>query len=440
MPAVAVGGRAVRGEAGVRQDAEFDQGVDNCLPVLVQDTGLADHPGTSCEITNSPQGVTVQATDIGASAFPADGLALAAHEHVPCWLCWNPPESAISEDGDPNPQRFTVRVQVRDNQSFVTQDWSLVVRNTDDDGDVMPNTYELSHPCFEPGLRQGDEGCTPCLAAQANAAAQDPDGDGVTNLQEYERGSEPCASDTPSAPAVVAPADGGQIRQRPGLLVVSNAFDPNAGAVFVNHRDLEPLRYLFAVRQGMEAPTAPTFDEVGRAGCEADGALPGAQVTRWEIDLPGDVELQEDSHYTWGAWACDGFSIGPGTGGSCFFNEVDTPPDAPQMRAPAHLAEDQPIAPTFEWTCSADVDFRSILAANLTASAAPRPPESSIEGMCAKRRPDRLALTLSEVGFGVPPPMAAHASSHPGQPSAPLTMDFSAAMSVASASSMMARL
>ena len=85
-------------------------------------------------------------------------------------------------------------------------------------------------------------------------------------------------------------------------------------------------------------------------------------------------------------------------------------------------------------TCSADVDFRSILAANLTASAAPRPPESSIDGMCAKRRPDRLALTLSEVGFGVPPPMAAHASRHAGQPLAPLTIDFSAAMSVASSS------
>ena len=340
-----------RGQPGQRMEVEFQQGVDNCLPVLVQDFGLQDHAGTSCRLANSPAGMTVQPADIGADRFP--DLGLAAHEHDACWLCWNPPESAIGDEGD---DPFLVRVRVQDDRSFVTQDWAIDVVLSDDDQDQMPNTFELDHQCFEPDLRQGDEGCTPCLDKDADNGAGDPDVDGVTSLQEYQRGTNPCASDAPSAPGLIAPVDGGELRSRPGLLVVSNAFDPNVGQVLRAHHDLQPLRYLFAIQSGEAAPAAPAFADVGRQGCEDVGVLPGAQTTLWPIDLPGDAVLIENSDYAWAAYACDGFAIGPGTGGSFFFNELDEPPSAPVMRSPFDKAENQPLTPEFVWSCSSDVD------------------------------------------------------------------------------------
>ena len=52
---------------------------------------------------------------------------------------------------------------------------------SDGDGDGMPNVYERAHACLDPLV---------------NDAAADPDGDGLTNLDEFGLGTDPCDSDT----------------------------------------------------------------------------------------------------------------------------------------------------------------------------------------------------------------------------------------------------
>jgi hypothetical protein len=49
------------------------------------------------------------------------------------------------------------------------------------DGDGLPDDYKATHPCLPVGV---------------NDAAADPDVDGLTNLQEYQQGTNPCVADT----------------------------------------------------------------------------------------------------------------------------------------------------------------------------------------------------------------------------------------------------
>src|SRR6185503_17524516 len=55
-------------------------------------------------------------------------------------------------------------------------------RDADDDGDGLPNGYELDHN----------------LNAFANDSSQDADGDGLTNLREFQLGTDPRNADTDS--------------------------------------------------------------------------------------------------------------------------------------------------------------------------------------------------------------------------------------------------
>ena len=333
-----------------RTPARFDQGIVNCLPVVVRDEGVAvrdrganDMWATSCRLIAGPDGATLRdrgydeqtdtledwrAGDRSQPPFPTDALALAANEHVPCWFCWTPPESAI--DGN-----FVVRVEVRDDRDRDTHDWTLQVRISDDDDDSLPNTFEVNHDCLDPNMPNAPD------------THLDPDEDGLDNLQEYERGSNPCDSNRPSAPAVAFPRNGGEVNAFPALLGVSNATDPDKLRSYALHDDRRPLHYRFEVELGTDCHADPG------AACSIDGAelvAEGAEVTSWQYDR--QPALVENTEYAWSAWACDGWTYGERVCGTFFFDVENSPPEPATLREPVDGAEDQPVQPTFAWACS----------------------------------------------------------------------------------------
>ena len=76
----------------------------------------------------------------------------------------------------PNTMRGKVITEVPDNDGDTLPD----SQDSDDDNDGMPDSYESAHACLDP------------LAVDA---AADPDGDGLSNIEEFNVGSDPCRAD-----------------------------------------------------------------------------------------------------------------------------------------------------------------------------------------------------------------------------------------------------
>ena len=62
--------------------------------------------------------------------------------------------------------------------------------NPDTDGDGLPDGYEVAHACLDP---LEDETKPYTIGGEALPRADDPDNDGVSNYEEYVRGTDPCA-------------------------------------------------------------------------------------------------------------------------------------------------------------------------------------------------------------------------------------------------------
>ncbi len=337
-------------EGSRRTDAELDQGIESCRPVLVRDQGVAlpdpihglnDRQTTGCRLLAGPAGMTIEDLDYGDVPFVFDPEDLQPDEHVPCWFCWWPPESAIDTS-------TRVRVEVWDGMDADTHEWDVTVALSDADGDGLPNTFEVEHPCLDPSSPPDDED---------GRDAGDPDGDGLDNLQEYRRGSNPCASNLPTAPSLSVPPDGGEAGDGVARLSVHNAADADGDRVYAWLDDVRPLRYLFRIVEGVECPDPPDaaacHDACDQEACEGL-AEEGAEVTSWVVE----GELAEDTDYSWSAWACDGWGFGPAAQGedgrpcgTFFFSAEDSPPEPPTLLRPEDGAEDLPPHPELVWSC-----------------------------------------------------------------------------------------
>ncbi len=209
---------------------------------------------------------------------------------------WSP---TYAQTGAPPPGRsFDVTIQVSDGDGG-TDDVSFSIGAVwkDDDGDAMADTWELAHG----------------LDPTQDDAAEDPDGDGVTNLEEFEAAPPP-GPRAPGPPVAIAPADLAEVETPDVAIELGDAAEgDNAIATYeVQLGDALPV---FPTSATAPAGTGGTTTVV------IDGALAG---------------LEDDSMLWWRARAIDDTGL-PGswtTPRSFRYDPVNDAPNAPVMQSP----------------------------------------------------------------------------------------------------------
>lgn len=212
--------------------------------------------------------------------------------------------------------QFVVSIRVTDDdEGAVSQSWPLTVRWLDGDGDGMSDGWER-----EFGLDPDDPG----------DADDDPDGDGLSNLQEFRERRDPTRSGIPDVPTPLSPDDEAWVVTSTPDLVIANAFDP----------DNDVLTYSFQVAEDPEFRRVHFAEQAVVEGPEGR--------TSWRVRLP----LREGLTYFWRARASDGpFHSEYSQPRSFTVNSFPEPPNLPELQAPR---DGGPVAtPTPELTVAA---------------------------------------------------------------------------------------
>jgi PKD repeat protein len=194
--------------------------------------------------------------------------------------------------------------------------WEVEVLLRDDDGDGLSDAWE------------NDNGLDP---TDPTDAADDPDGDGRTNLDEYVWDTDPFVDDRPAAPILGSPTAGERVDNDRPLL----AAGPDGEGV--TQLDFEVF-----------ADAALTQPITGAVGIPLTG--PG---TVWRVD----VDLTENADFWWTARAFDGFGYGPWAAPEAFrVDAIDEPPSAPVLSLPMDNATVPTETPTLSWSAVTDPD------------------------------------------------------------------------------------
>ena len=82
--------------------------------------------------------------------------------------------------------RLAPRISRR-NSIYVGLQGPVPLNLTDDDG--LPDGYEIAHPCLDPLLSPSSE-----QYGSSSGAPADTDGDGVSDLEEFKQGTDPCGA------------------------------------------------------------------------------------------------------------------------------------------------------------------------------------------------------------------------------------------------------
>jgi len=156
----------------------------------------------------------------------------------------------------------------------------------------------------------------------ARAGETDADNDGVSDLDEVLAGTSPNVSDAPRAPTPISP-NGVTVNTATPVLTVANAFSPRG----------RTLTYTFVIEDDT--------GEVGRIENVASGE------TTTSVTVPTTLVLEEETNYTWFAFAEDGLRNLAGTAdiqgvnstdATFLVNAVNAAPGAPNALSPANTA------------------------------------------------------------------------------------------------------
>jgi len=212
----------------------------------------------------------------------------------------------------------TITVDDGDGGSDV-QNWTITVTADDSDGDGIADGWEV------------DNGLDPTDPSDAGA---DPDGDGLTSLQEYGLGQNPFSYDGPSTPIPASPVQGATTPTATPDLVALAATDPQG----------EALLYDFEIYVD-EALTTLVTSTSG----EPEGA---ASQVSWK----SDASLAENTSYWWRVRAADAAVAGIWSSAERFFiNVSNEAPPAPVLVFPVAETTDV-LTPTLEWVNISEPD------------------------------------------------------------------------------------
>ncbi len=192
----------------------------------------------------------------------------------------------------------SVRVRVQDGRGGIDErDFELQVVARDDDADGLPDTWEVENGT-DPTRDDADE---------------DPDNDGLTNLEEFLAGKDPFVSNAPTSPLLVSPSADERVRTARPTLLASSSTDP----------DGDELTYEVSVALASD-PGVPVFFV---AGVVASGD---------DVLVTISDDLIEGERYVWRVFASDGEGLSPpGETRAFIVDAVNEAPPAPNLIAPA---------------------------------------------------------------------------------------------------------
>ena len=201
------------------------------------------------------------------------------------------------------------------------------VTPADSDGDGMPDGWELDQ--------------VPPLDPNVDDSLEDGDQDGISNLDEFDRGTDPWAFDGPGAPRLAFPPLGFE---------VAYPVDSELTVFEATDADDSPLTYRIAVYD-----TDPESELSPETVLQGDDIQPDGITA--SFFLTPDDELADNTRYWWRAWATDGLVFGPPSEvGNFFVNGQQDCPTVPVLLTPADEGRVTSRQPVFVVGNSVDED------------------------------------------------------------------------------------
>ncbi|RME25268.1 MAG: PKD domain-containing protein [Deltaproteobacteria bacterium] len=280
----------VTDDDGGSDSASFAQAVTNVAPVLSGDPPTTATRGETWSFTPTVEDPGVDDVLSFGGTWPPD----ASLDPDTGTLTWTPDLDAVGRE-----HTFVLTVSDGDGGEDSMR-WKVMVELDDGDGDGMSDAWEESY------------GLDP---TNPDDAADDPDGDGRTNLDEFTGDSDPTAYEGPSQPTLLSPIGGEEVTDPPPTLTVLNADAPLG----------QTVTYSFQVYSDPDL-TDLVASVTGRREGESG-------QTSWSIS---GVSLVENADYWWTASAADAYVETPPVepAESFFVNVVNEAPEVPELVTP----------------------------------------------------------------------------------------------------------